>query len=110
MRLGFETLPNGEMDEQKLYEAVSGVVLTQYGVSTPGTYRASIIHAFGHGFSDDYDVHQGTVHGILAPHVLEYVFGEIDGAQATIADGLGVGAGDAESDDPNDDAAGDAVI
>ena len=108
MRSGFETLPEAEMDERKLYEAVSGVVLAQYGISTPGTYRASIIHAFGHGFSHDYDVHQGTVHGIVAPHVLEYVFGEVDGRRELIAEGLGVAR---DSDVGGDaDAVADAVV
>ncbi|MBP1923320.1 alcohol dehydrogenase class IV [Halorubrum alkaliphilum] len=108
MRSGFETLPEPEMDERKLYGAVTGVVLAQYGISTPGTYRASIIHAFAHGFSHDYDVHQGTVHGIVAPHVLEFVFGAVDGRRKAIAEGLGVGTPAVAGDDG--DAADDAVV
>lgn len=95
MRSGFETLPTAQIDDGRLYEAVSGVVLAQYGISTPGTYRASIIHAFGHGFSHDYDVHQGTVHGILAPHVLRYVFDEVHGRRDLLARGFGVDDADA---------------
>ncbi|WP_436906761.1 iron-containing alcohol dehydrogenase family protein [Halosimplex marinum] len=89
MGSGFETLPDEEMDEEKLYEAVAGVVLAQYGISTPDAYRASVIHAFGHGFSHDYDAHQGTVHGILAPHVLRYVFDEVDGRRELLAEAFG---------------------
>ncbi|MFC7195879.1 iron-containing alcohol dehydrogenase [Halosimplex aquaticum] len=73
-----------------MYDAVAGVVLAQYGISTPGTYRASIIHAFGHGFSHDYDAHQGTIHGILAPHVLRYVFDEVHGRRDLLAEAFGV--------------------
>jgi len=89
MQSGFETLPEGEMDEGNLYDSVAGVVLAQYGISTPDAYRLSVIHAFGHGFSD-YGIHQGTAHAILAPHVLEYVFEEVDGRRALLAEGFGV--------------------
>ncbi|QLH84784.1 iron-containing alcohol dehydrogenase family protein [Halosimplex pelagicum] len=87
---GFETLPDDDMDEGELYDAVAGVVLAQYGISTPDAYRASVVHAFGHGFSHDYDAHQGTVHGILAPHVLRYVFDEVDGRRELLAEAFGV--------------------
>lgn len=90
MRSGFDTLPDRVMDERKLYEAVSGVVLAQYGISTPGAYRASIVHAFGHGFSHDYEAHQGVVHGVLAPPVLEYAFDRTYGRRDLLAEGLGV--------------------
>ncbi|MFW5919046.1 MAG: iron-containing alcohol dehydrogenase family protein [Halanaeroarchaeum sp.] len=92
MRSGFETLPRATMDEQKLYESVVGVVLAQYGLSTTDAYRASIIHAFGHGFNG-YGIHQGTAHGILAPHVLSYLFGEVDGRRELLAAGLDVDGG-----------------
>ena len=105
MQSGFETLPAESMNEKKLYDAVSGVVLAQYGISTPGTYRASIIHAFGHGFSRGYGIHQGTAHGILAPHVLEYVFDEVDGRRSLLADAFGVGG-----DDVGDDGLADRVV
>jgi alcohol dehydrogenase class IV len=91
MQSGFSTLPRNAMDEDALYDAVVGVVLAQYGISTPGTPKLSIIHAFGHGFSHDYDVHQGVVHGILAPHVLEYVFDRADGRRDRLAAAFGVG-------------------
>ncbi len=90
MQSGFGTLTAGEMDDRRLYEAVTGIVLAQYGISTPGTYRASIVHAFGHGFSHDYDVHQGVAHAVLAPHVLEYVFDRVDGRRDLLAAAFGV--------------------
>jgi len=90
MESGFETLPEEDMDEGQLYDAVAGVVLAQYGISTPDVYRASVIHAFGHGFSHDYEAHQGTVHGILAPHVLRYVFDEVDGRRELLAEAFDV--------------------
>ena len=90
MSAGFPTLSAESMDADRLYDAVCGVVLAQYGISTPGTYRASIIHAFGHGFSHDYDAHQGVVHGVLAPHVLRYVFDRVHGRRDLLAGALGV--------------------
>jgi alcohol dehydrogenase class IV len=94
MQSGFGTLPREDMDEERLYESVAGVVLAQYGVSTPDTYRASVIHAFGHGFNG-YGIHQGTAHGILAPHVLRALFDEVDGRRHLLAEGFGVDDGDA---------------
>lgn len=98
MRSGFETLPEATMDEGKLYDAVVGVVLAQYGLSTADAYRASIIHAFGHGFNG-YGIHQGTAHGILAPHVLSYLFAEVDGRRSLLAAGLGVADPDGSAAD-----------
>jgi alcohol dehydrogenase class IV len=108
MQSGFGTLPEDDPDEQRLYESVTGVVLAQYGISTPGTYRASIVHAFGHGFSHDYDAHQGTVHGILAPHVLEHVFEEAHARRDLLADAFGADA-DALSAGEQAEAVVDAV-
>jgi alcohol dehydrogenase class IV len=90
MQSGFAALPETDPDPATFDDAVAGVIAAQYGISTPGAYRASIIHAFGHGFSNDYDAHQGTVHGVLAPHVLRYVFSEVDGRRELLAEALGV--------------------
>jgi alcohol dehydrogenase class IV len=90
MQSGFAALAEEEPDPEQFDDAVAGVVCAQYGISTPGAYRASIIHAFGHGFSNDYDAHQGTVHGVLAPHVLRYVFSEVDGRRGLLAEAFGV--------------------
>ncbi|MFW5935519.1 MAG: iron-containing alcohol dehydrogenase, partial [Halolamina sp.] len=61
MQAGFGALAADDPDPTAVDDAVAGVVCAQYGISTPGAYRASIVHAFGHGFSNDYDAHQGTV-------------------------------------------------
>jgi alcohol dehydrogenase len=78
------------MDPDRLDDVLAGIVCVQYGVSEPGAYKLSIIHAFGHGFSRNYDVHQGVVHGIVAPHVLRYLFENVDGRRDLLAEALGV--------------------
>jgi alcohol dehydrogenase len=76
-------------DLGELNAAIGGIVCAQYGVSTPGRYKASIIHAFGHGFSHGYDVHQGVVHAAVAPAVLRFVFGQVEGRRELLADAFG---------------------
>jgi alcohol dehydrogenase len=73
-----------------LAQAVAGTILVQYGVSTPGRYKLSILHAFGHGLTDGYDVHQGRAHAAVAPHVLRYLFERVDARRALLAEALGV--------------------
>ncbi|MGQ4555403.1 iron-containing alcohol dehydrogenase [Halobellus sp. GM3] len=90
LRSGLGTVTESPMDESRLVDVLSGIVCVQYGLAGADAYRASIIHAFGHGFSHGYDVHQGTVHGVVAPHVLEYVFGAVDGRRDLLAEALGV--------------------
>lgn len=69
-------------------KVLAGYVLAQYGVSHPDSYKISVIHAFGHGFRRTVDAHQGTVHGIMTPYVLEYVFDNVDGCRNLIAKSL----------------------
>ncbi len=85
-------------DLDALSDAVDGIVLAQYGISTPGRYKASIIHAFSHGFSHDYDVHQGTIHAVVAPHVLRFVFEQVDGSRAALARAFGAPVGELDDD------------
>ncbi|MFA1611672.1 iron-containing alcohol dehydrogenase family protein [Halobellus rubicundus] len=92
LRSGLGTLRAEPMNEARLREVLSGIVAVQYGLAGREGYRASIIHAFGHGFSHGYDVHQGTIHGVVAPHVLRYLFSEIDGRRDLLAEALGVDA------------------
>lgn len=61
-----------------------GALLVQLG------RKISVIHAFGHGFARRYDVQQGTVHAVVAPHVLAYLFDEVDASRRALANGLGV--------------------
>jgi alcohol dehydrogenase len=70
--------------------AVAGVVLVQYGLSTPGASKLGPIHAFGHGLSRGYPLQQGVAHAVAAPHVLRHVLERSDGGRDRLADGLGV--------------------
>ncbi|KTG08928.1 alcohol dehydrogenase [Haloprofundus marisrubri] len=94
LRLLRSSLPTlGGDDEEaneRLAQAVTGTVLVQYGVSTPGQYKLSLVHAFGHGFTRNYDVHQGEVHAVVAPHVLRYLFANVDARRDLLAEALGV--------------------
>ena len=90
LRSGLGTLLEDPMDGDRLADVLAGIATVQYGLAGAEGYRASIIHAFGHGFSHGYDVHQGTIHGIVAPHVLRYVFDRVDGRRDLLASALGV--------------------
>ncbi|MWV65191.1 iron-containing alcohol dehydrogenase [Halorubrum sp. JWXQ-INN 858] len=91
---------NGDDDAPRwLDRAVAGTLLVQFD------RKISVIHAFGHGFSRRYDVHQGAIHAILAPHVLAYLFGEVDASRDALAAGLGVNV-----DGLDADAVADAVV
>ncbi|MFO8115900.1 MAG: iron-containing alcohol dehydrogenase family protein [Halorubrum sp.] len=88
LRLLSDALPrvagNRAGSEAAMDRAVVGALLVQLD------RRISVIHAFGHGFARRYDVQQGTVHAIVAPHVLAYLFDEIDASRRALAAGLGV--------------------
>jgi alcohol dehydrogenase class IV len=88
LRLLSDALPRVAEDrpgsEAAMDRAVVGALLVQLD------RRISVIHAFGHGFARRYDVQQGTVHAIVAPHVLAYLFDEIDASRRALAAGLGV--------------------
>jgi alcohol dehydrogenase len=64
--------------------AVAGSFLLQF------ESRTSIIHAFGHAFSQRYDLQQGVAHAVAVPHVLEYLFAQTDASRVLLAEGLGV--------------------
>lgn len=107
LRLLRRSLPTlGSTDEPAAVdEIVEGILLVQYGLSTADTYRASLIHAFGHGFSRRYDVPQGVVHAILAPHVLASLFDAVDGRRDLLA-----GAFDVETAGRSADAVADEIV
>ena len=107
LRSGLSTLREEPMDADRLDDVLAGIVCAQYGVSEPGAYKLSIVHAFGHGFSRNTDAHQGVVHGIVAPHVLRYLFEHVDGRRNLLAEALGADA--AEDADVTADAVVDAV-
>ncbi|MFB6101474.1 MAG: iron-containing alcohol dehydrogenase family protein [Haloplanus sp.] len=104
LRSGLSTLREEPMDADRLDDVLAGIICVQYGVSAPGRYKLSIIHAFGHGFSRGYDVHQGVVHGVVAPHVLRYLFEHVDGRRHLLAEALDVPT------DGADDAVAEAVV
>ena len=79
--------------------AVVGALLVQLD------RKISVIHAFGHGFARRYDVQQGTIHAIVAPHVLAYLFDEVDASRRAIAAGLGI-----ETEGRTDDAVAEDIV
>jgi alcohol dehydrogenase len=98
LRSGLPTLREDPMDADRLDDVLAGIVCVQYGVSEPGASKLSIVHAFGHGFSRNTEAHQGVVHGIVAPHVLRYLFDEVDGRRDLLAEALGVATDGADAD------------
>lgn len=85
LRLLREAFPRlGEGNPAAMDRAVVGMLLVQFQRKT------SIIHAFGHGFSRRYTLQQGTIHAVLAPHVLEYLFSKIDLRRALLAEAFDV--------------------
>ncbi|MFC7007498.1 iron-containing alcohol dehydrogenase family protein [Halalkalicoccus salilacus] len=73
----------GSDDVEAMERAVVGSLLVQID------RKISIIHAFGHGFARRYSLQQGAVHAVVAPHVLRYLFEEVDAGRALLAEGFG---------------------
>lgn len=88
---GLRQLGDQTVTEAVLEPVVEGILLVQYGISRRGETTLSIIHAFGHGLTRTYEVQQGTAHGIVAPHVLKYLFENVDGRRELLAEAFGVG-------------------
>ncbi|WP_256685777.1 iron-containing alcohol dehydrogenase family protein [Halococcus qingdaonensis] len=86
------------ISEEVLEPIVEGLLLVQYGISRRDGTTLSIIHAFGHGLTRTYDVQQGAAHGIVAPHVLSYLFENADGRRELLAEAL-VGDGSAAAEE-----------
>lgn len=101
---GLPNLGDGKRDEETLYDSIVGTMLVQYGFSRAigpeaQTATVSIIHAFGHGIARGYDIQQGGAHGIIAPHVLEYLFDNTDANRRFLAEALGVDSPEATPDE-----------
>ncbi len=96
LRDGFVHL--GE-DPAAMDRAVNGIILAQY------KRKISIVHAFGHGFSQRYPVQQGDAHAIVVPHVLRYLFGKIDAGREKLAAGF-----DIDPADHTDEELGEAIV
>ena len=78
--------------------SLEGLLLVQYGISRPDGGTLGLIHAFGHGLTAYSDIQQGAAHAVIAPHALRYLFGEVDGRRALLAEALGVD----DADDPTE--------
>ena len=71
-------------DAEAMDRAVVGALLVQLD------RKVSIVHAFGHGFARRYAVQQGAVHAVVVPHVLRYLFGEVDAGRNLLAEAFGI--------------------
>ncbi|MFB6269313.1 MAG: iron-containing alcohol dehydrogenase family protein, partial [Halobacterium sp.] len=87
---GLRDLGDGDVTAATLEPVLEGLMLVQYGISRPGETTLSIIHSFGHGLTRGFDVQQGEAHAVVAPHVLRYLFEEVDGRRDLLADALDV--------------------
>jgi alcohol dehydrogenase len=96
LRLLSDALPRVAGDrpggEDAMDRAVVGSLLVQLDS------KISVIHAFGHGFARRYEVQQGAIHAVVAPHALAYLFDEVDASRRALAAGLGVST-DGRADD-----------
>ncbi|UWG48503.1 Alcohol dehydrogenase, class IV [Halanaeroarchaeum sp. HSR-CO] len=84
LRLLSEALPRLPDDPAAMEHAVVGMILVQY------ERQPSFVHAFGHGFAERYDVQQGVVHGVLVPHVLRYLFEQVDARRSVLAEAFAI--------------------
>lgn len=85
LRRGLPDLRTAQSGDTALHNSIIGTILVQYGLSSPGAKKLSVIHAFGHAISRHYAVQQGTVHGIIAPHALRLIFDHVDGRRDLLA-------------------------
>jgi len=105
LRRSLPALGAGQRDAETLRDAVTGIVLAQYGCSRTDGSTLSLLHAFGHAVSRGYALQQGTAHAIVAPEALAYLFARVDARRELFADGLGV-----DTDDMGLDAVARAVV
>ena len=103
LRLLSDALPRVAGDrpgaEEATDRAVVGALLVQLD------RKISVVHAFGHGFARRYDVQQGAIHAVVAPHALAYLFDEVDASRRALAAGLGI-----RTDGRDDDAIAEDVV
>ncbi|WP_336339579.1 iron-containing alcohol dehydrogenase family protein [Haloarcula brevis] len=93
---GLRAFGDGDDDPWVYQSLAQGVMLVQYGIARADGTTLSVLHAFGHGLTRTYEVQQGAAHAVVAPHVLSYLFEQVDGRRDLLADALGVG----DADDP----------
>ncbi|MFW6000062.1 MAG: iron-containing alcohol dehydrogenase family protein [Halorubrum sp.] len=103
LRLLSDALPrvagNRPGGEEATDRAVVGALLVQLD------RKIGVIHAFGHGFARRYDVQQGAIHAVVAPHALAYLFDEVDASRRALAAGLGI-----QTEGRDDDAIAEDVV
>ena len=99
LRLLSDALPRLPDDPEAMDQAVAGSLLVQF------ESRTSIVHAFGHAFSQRYDLQQGVAHAIVVPHVLRYLFEHTYVRRELLAEGLAI-----DSDSMDDERLSEAII
>ena len=99
LRLLGDALPRLPDDSKAMDRAVAGSILVQF------ESRTSIVHAFGHAFSQRYDLQQGVAHAITVPHVLRYLFKHTDAKRELLAEGLVI-----DGDSMDDERLSEAII
>lgn len=101
LRTALPELGSGDASTEARGRAQLGVVLASWGLIDPESdaNKYNLIHAFGHIVSRYYEIQQGAVHGIVTPHVLRYVFDEVDGRRRLLADALDVDTAGMDEDE-----------
>jgi alcohol dehydrogenase class IV len=99
LRLLSDALPRLPDYPEAMDQAVAGSLLVQF------ESRTSIVHAFGHAFSQRYDLQQGVAHAVVVPHVLRYLFEHTDVRRELLAEGLAI-----DSDSMDDERLSEAII
>jgi alcohol dehydrogenase class IV len=99
-REGLPALGSEDPDPRDVERAVLGIVLAQFGVSRPDGSTLSLVHAFGHGLTHEWDAHQGRAHAAVAPHALRYLFDRVDGRRDLLAEALAPAAARGDAEDP----------
>lgn len=84
LKLLHEGFPDCGEDPDAMDRSVIGILLVQF------ERGLSIVHAFGHGFSQRYPVQQGDAHAVVVPHVLRYLFSKIDANRRLLAEAFDV--------------------
>jgi alcohol dehydrogenase class IV len=87
LRSSFPALRTAD-DPAVMDRAVVGILLAQYGVSQPGAYKLSLVHAFGHGLRHAFGLQQCVAHAVVVPHALELLFEQVDARRDLLAEGL----------------------
>lgn len=74
LRTGLPNLDKIDKNKKIMEKIIMGIILVQFDSSR----KLSIIHAFGHSLRKAFSIHQGLAHGVMAPHVIKYIFENTD--------------------------------